>query len=419
MLRHGFRVVLAVGFASAAAMAGAQTESLPVLVLDAPPADPDGGPGSTDAPGSINAEERDRWEYAVGAGAGWESDVGLQVSTPGPSDFGGSTFLDVSWLAVRPRSRTRMAGGATATVYAEQTDYNRWEGDAGFSTSRKLSRNTTGALGLAADYGYTDTSRILSDQGQILPITRAISYAGNIGVSTRLSSRNDLRVNARAYRVDFPDSDLLQDSTSLRLTAAFDRRLGQRDTLGAEYSSEGANRVEGSLTYWTHYVSANWQRTVARETSLRVRMGASYTPALEGETSQLWRFYGGVGLSRTVRGSRLGAAYNREVLPVFGLEGVRFADRFTLTAAIPLGRSWQMDLAAYYMMDAETAASGDRAASTDGSAGLSTRLSRRSWLSARGRYYRRASFEGIPTLDNYRVGLFFVYGTEPGAAFRY
>jgi hypothetical protein len=66
------------------------------------------------------------------------------------------------------------------------------------------------------------------------------------------------------------------------------------------------------------------------------------------------------------------------------------------------------------MRDAEADANGDRLSTLDANANLSARLARRLSLSAEGRYYRRWPFGEFAELDNYRVGLFLVYGSGIG-----
>ncbi len=401
-----------------AGVVGAQTESVPVLVPEPPAA------AATDAD-SDTPQDRPAttWDYSIGVGGGYESNVGLQVSAPGPSDYSGSAFANLARIQIKSTSQTRFALGGSTFFYAEQTTFDRWDGDASFSGSWKLSPRTTGILGLAVGYGHTDTSRILSDQGLILPLTRTIDYAGSLGLSRQLSQSTDFRVSARAYRVDFPESDLYADSTSIRLGAGVDGRLGERSTLSAEYAAERLERVQGgpeSEIYWTHYGSAVFRRILARGTSLGLRGGASYS-TLSGveSTGQPWRFYGGVNLSRTVGRNNFTVYYSREVVPVFAVTALRFTDRVGLNAGIPMGRIWELSFGGYYMQDAESTESGDRLSSFDGTASLAARLSRRFWLSARGRYYRRLEFGDIPEIENYRVGLFLVFGSNSGVGGRY
>lgn len=379
--------------------AGAQTRPMPTL----PP---------PEAVAAAEEVRRPAWDYSVGAGLGWESNVGLQLST-GPSDFVGQFRGRVDRHVERPTTDLRVGASGRGFVYREQTEYNRIDGGLALDGGWRISGRTRATIGGGVSYDHSDSSAFLLDQGLLLPLTRTVGYHANAGLSHRISMRTSARGAVLARRLDFPESEVFVDSTSVRFTAALDRRLNERDTLSGELSSERARTLSGieSSPYWTHYFSAQWQHAFSRRSALLLDGGASYTPdSVASGLGESWRFYGGAGYNRAVGRSRLSAFYRREVVPVFGLGGLRLSDRFGLNAGIPLGRSWDLGLGTAYTRDAVAAESGGRQSRFDAFANLGTRLSRRLTLTAEGRYYRQAAFGAIPELDTLRVGVFLDFG---------
>lgn len=397
---------------AAATLAPAQTRLVPELPEPAPTPDPQAGDRDAAAVASFAAAPRiSPWDYALGLGLGWESNVGLDTGQ-GPSDFTGRLRGRLAYAARTPKGEIRVAGDGTGFFYAEQNQFNRADGSLSLEGARRFSPATRGSLGIGASYGHSDSTTVLIDQGLLLPLTRTISYSANVGLGHLLSPRTTIRGALRGYRVQFPDSDVYQDGSSLRLSLGLDRRIDAEDTISLESSAERARSIGGgtdtdSSVFWTYYLSSQWTHAFSSRTATTLEAGASYTP--EGETAGLgrtWSFYGGAGISRSVRRTRWTAFYRREVLPAFGLGGLRSADRVGLSVNAPLGRSWDATLGGSYSREAASSSSDQRLGASDAYATIGARLSRRLRLSAEGRYLRRSAYGPYLDTDAIRVGVF-------------
>ena len=350
------RVLLLVSLSSGAIELAAQTQPIPTLPSPEPPA-PTGPAASAPTTATAETSRPSVWDYALGAGLGWESNVGMDTGQ-GPSDFTGRLRGNLAYTAIRPNGEIRIAGGATGFFYAEQTQFNRADGNLALDLRRRFSAKTNGNLGLGASYSHSDSTDVLIDQGLLLPLTRTIAYSATAGLTHQASARTDIRAAVRAYRVDFPDSEVLQDSNSVRLSLGAGRRLNESNTLSLESSAERADLVSGgdastSAAYWTYYVSSQWTHVFSPRTAVLLEAGTSYTP--DGETAGLgrsWSFFGGASVSRSVKRTRWTAFYRREVVPRFGLGGLSVADRVGLSASVPLGQRWEASVGGNYAREA-------------------------------------------------------------------
>ncbi len=403
---------LALGLAAVCATASAQTQPLPTLPSAGRESSqaPEGLPPDSDAvPEGSRPSSSD---YSLGVGAGWESNVGEQASA-GPSDWAGGLRGRLERDVRRPRREIRLTAGGQGYFYAEQTAFNRLDGNVGMEGDFRFSPRTGGLLAFGFDYGHSDTSRILIDQGILLPLTRTIGYTADAGLQHQVSTNVVLRGGARALRVDFPDSGAFRDSTSLRLSAGASRRLGQHDSLSLDLSAERADGAQTgvpdrSTAFWTQYGSVQWAHVLSLHTAFLLEAGTSYTNlAMESGLGRSWSFFGGASLNHRVRSTTLTAYYRREVLPTFGLGGLRLANRVGLNANAPVGASFSIGVGGNYVRDSQSSQSLiDPQSMIDASLTLSNRLASQLTLSLESRYRRQLAAAGIPALDDFRVGLF-------------
>jgi hypothetical protein len=410
------RMCLALVFAASPVGVLAQTQPIPRIPppVEAPPSGQGAAP-VPEGPGLARA-----WDYSLGVGPGWESDVGLRLAD-GRSDFAGVFNGALSRTIKNPLGEVHFSAHGFGYLYSEQTLYSNLNGYLDFEGRRRLSQRTTGTLDLSFGAAESQNTSILIDQGTLLPPTRTISYSGTAAVAFQATERTVLRGSAEANRVDFPDSPLLQTSNSLRMSADLDRRLGMRDTVSFEYSAQLANSLQqasaspSAAAWWTHYGSSQWVRQVSPRMSFLLEAGASYTPnGLEAGLQSQWQFFGGASLSRQVGRSSLTAYYRREVIPVFGVGGLRLADRVGVNASVPLGQRWSTSLDGTYAGAAKQGPEEGRQSATDVYASVAARLSRRFWLSTRGNYLRRSPTGDFAALNDFRVAILLVL-TSPGS----
>lgn len=397
-------------------MASAQTTGIPTLPpADEPVADPAAGAAAPATTASGPARQAS-WDYSLGLALGWESNAGLMQLSDAPSDYAAQLRGNLARSVRTVRSTFNFAANAVAFTYLEQKDYNRLDGSLALDASRRFSAATTGSLGLSAGYFHTDSSPILGEQGVLLPLASTVNYTGNLAVNHQLSPRTSLGLSLRGYRVVFPDSEF-DAGGSVRFGAEAARRPNPRDTLALSYGLERASVLGGvepgtsSGAFWTHYGSGRWERVLSPRTAFGVDVGASYTQDAASSTlSQPWNFFGGVGLNRQINRSSLTAFYRREVLPAFGLGGLRLTDRLGLELTTPLGRNWSTALGGSYARTAGNEPLEDAIRYLDAHASIGRGLSRRLRLSLDGRYLYQSQAGETPAIDNYRVGLVLSFG---------
>jgi hypothetical protein len=194
-----------------------------------------------------------------------------------------------------------------------------------------------------------------------------------------------------------------------------ERRLGERDTGAIQYALEGTlagqptDAVEGGGSYYlTHYGSLQWTHTLSPRSAILLETGASYTPnAVQAGLGQSANFYGGASYSREVKRSSIALFARREVTPAFGIGVSRLENRFGLTATIPMGRAWTLQLAGIHVMP-ETPEGTVFTYSTpdEASVSLGWRIGSLFQISAESRYRRRGSTSTLGAIEEIQAGVF-------------
>jgi hypothetical protein len=362
-------------------------------------------PGPALAPAAVDAGPgRARpWEYAVGLSVDWDSNIDFLVPD-GPSG-----------VAVVPRGGlTRVfsgrSGALRATAAAGGIDYpdhkgpRRFYTDVGLEGSHRSSRNTEWHGSASYAFGYTDSSRILLEQGVSLPVVKARSLTAGLGLSSRVGRRTSLRVDARFYRTEF-DSPGLIDGDSLRTALTLERSFSDRSTAAVAYSLENLRSGQAGRPYLTHFGSLQWTRVLSPRSGLLLEAGGSETPdALRAGLEQERNFFGGASFSRQVRRTGLTLFVRHEVTPAFGLGGSRLDVRSGIRATIPLGRTWELRLVATRVQP-RTLRGGERLYGSDEVFAAVGRRMGTLQVTGEGRYRRRAAASRGGTIEAFHVGL--------------
>ena len=194
-----------------------------------------------------------------------------------------------------------------------------------------------------------------------------------------------------------------------------ERRLGQRDTGAIQYALESTlagqptDAVDGGGSYYlTHYGSLQWTHILSPRSGILLEAGASYTPnAEQAGLGQQANFYGGASYSRQVGRSSIALFARREVTPAFGLGVSRLENRFGLSATIPMGRAWTLQLAGIHVMP-ETPEGAEFTYSTpdEASVSLGRRIGRLFEISTEARYRRRGATSTFPAIEEFQAGVF-------------
>jgi hypothetical protein len=279
------------------------------------------------------------------------------------------------------------------------------------------SPHTTWRANASYEPGYSDSSRILLDQGVLLPLVKTRSFAGALGLSRKMGRRTSLRMNGRFYRTDF-DSDApgLINGESVRGAVTLERQLGGRGTAAIEYAVEDVLSDQTGRSYLTHFGSVQWTRVLSRRSALLLEVGASHTP--DAQRAGLERqegFFGGATFNRRVKRSNITLFVRREVTPAFGIGVSRLELRGGLGATIPMGRHWELRMAASRVqLDTPPAVERAYPSSDDALAALGRRLGRRLELSGEARYRRRGATSATPMIEALQAGLFLTLLTPSG-----
>jgi hypothetical protein len=391
----------------------AQTLPVPVLPpAPSPQPEPSPSPAGTqpvparaeapDAPTSTRARP---WEYVLGLSVSWDGNIDF-LGPDGPSGVAVVPRGGLTRVFSTPRGQWRATLAAGGIDYPDDSGPRRYYGDLGVDGGYRSSPSTEWRASASYGVGYSDSSRILLEQGVSLPIVKTRSLAGALGVSRKTGPRTSLRIDGRFYRTEF-DSSSLVDGASARVTIGLERQLDTRDTATIGYSLEDVLSGQKS-SYATHFASLQWTRLLSARSALLVEGGGSYTPdALRAALEQKGSFFGGASYTRQVRGSSVTLFLRREVTPAFGIGLSRVALRSGVRAGVPIGRAWQLRINTTHVRPDNPGGGGTVYASSDEAfAAVGRRLGRRFELTIDGRYRRRGATSAAPSISAFDAGLF-------------
>jgi hypothetical protein len=372
---------------------------VPAIPPAGAPTPPSLQPGAPEPPPLVESTARPpAWSCTMELGMGWDENIDASI-VEGPSSWGGVVTGNLSYLHYRPGRQVRLSAEGSGTAYRSFDVYNRPNGGAGLDGRWRLS--SSASMGLTADYryGHTDNSDWLVNQGLLYGLSAMQTYTGSAALSWRVGSRTWVDVAARGVRTDF-EAEELSTSDSVRTSVALRQEIGKRDGLGIESAWERTAQPERRDSL---FLSLQWRHTLSPRTGVFLEGGASQTTgALPNELARNQNFYGGASVGRQVGGrSVVNASYRREVVPAFGIGGVRLIDRLGLSFSTMLGRSWFAGLDATYVIEPDPTGEGSYT-SGDGEASLGRRLGRYLRLSLAGRY-RRSRSPSFDLRESYRI----------------
>jgi hypothetical protein len=403
---------------------GLTAQTLPVPVLPPeiapepeptlPPTAPLEGPpvAAEVVPGVAPAAPRP-WELALGLGGGWDSNIDFLV----PNGASGAVVFPRGGLArvfSGPHGLLRATAVGRWTGYPDQK-LSRYYGDFGLEGGYQSSLSTSWRANASYEFGYTDSSQILLEQGVSLPVVKTRTIVGGLGLSQKLGARTSLQIDGRFYRTEFDFPGLI-NGESLRGTVGLDHRLGNRSTAAILYAVEYTRSDQAGLSYLTHFGSLRWTRLLSPRSALLLEGGASYTPdATRAGLLQKGSFFGGASFTREVKGSSLTLFVRREVTPAFGTGVSRLELRAGLSATIPMGRAWDFRMVASHVQPQTTqAVPGEYGLTDDAFVALDRRVGRGFQLSGETRYRRRGALGTIPMIEAFQAGLFLTLFTPSG-----
>jgi hypothetical protein len=348
-----------------------------------------------------------RWEYTLGLAGGYDSNVMFV-----PQGLGDVVFTPLGGLVrvfPSPRGQVRIEGSGRGFVYKDQSSLSHADGGVGVNGARSLSPTSKLAADIGAEVTHTSNYSVLDEQGVLLPLSRMLNVRSSIGLDWQIGVHNTMRLGGRAYQTNF-EAPQLVDSTSLRASLDFDRRLGERNTLTAHYAFEYSKL---DFPYSTQYVSLQWGLVLSRQSALLVEGGISHTTSTaESGLTSTRNFYGGAAFVREMGHSRVVLFARREVLPAFGVGGLRLADRVGLRATVPMGRTWQLDLAGRHVRCPDGCAryeNDDSGLSDEATVAIGRSLGHRYIVAGQCRYRRRGVHGTIPATEGFQAALVFSF----------
>jgi hypothetical protein len=344
------------------------------------------------------------WEYELGVGGGWDSNIDFLIPN-GPGSVAVFPQGGLARVFSGPRGQFRATVAGRWTSYSDR-NLNRYYGDFGLDGDYRSSPSTHWRVNAAYDIGYSDSARILVEQGVLLPVVKTRSFTGVLGLSEKMGPQTSLEVEGRFYRTEF-DSPGLINGESARGNVGLVRQLSNRSTAAIEYSFEYTRADQAGRSYATHFGSLRWTRVLSPRSALLLEGGAGYTPqaALAG-LQRKETFFGGATFSRMVKGSSLTLFVRREVAPAFGIGVSRLEVRAGVSATVPMGRAWDLRLAASHVQPDTSPAAQVDALADDAFVALDRRLGRRLQLSGAARYRRRGALGTIPMIEAVQAGLY-------------
>ncbi len=374
----------------------AQTAPLPVIPT--PPPAPPPQPGAT-LQTVPTAPTFSRWEYLLGIGGGYNSNVFFLAD--GPSDTVITPRAELAHVSRGPTGELRLAATSRAVAYVQQQDTVAVDASLSVAGRKETSAQTTLSGQLSGGVGHTDDSALLNEQGVLLPFSRTRFGRADGSVAWRTSTRTTLELRGRAYYDDFVEPTLA-DSGSVRGSLNRGRRVSERTRLSGEYAVEYSHSNE---SFTSQFGSFKLEHQISARSGFLVEAGSSYTDYASAQSTRPtpWNFYGGLGLARVLGPSSTALFVRREVIPAFGLGGVQLSDRVGLRTSSRLGRSWRLDGDVNYVRrNASTQASGDRSDSVDVRFALLRRIRRR-FDSGADLVYRRYAPQGSPAIEQWQA----------------
>jgi len=365
----------------------------------------------------VDARRRPRaWEYAVGAGVGWDSNIPF-LGPDGPSDVmliprGGLTRTFSS-----PHGELRATAAGRFSGYPHHEDLRRYYADASLEGSYRSSPATEWRGSAAYELGDSFSSFILLEQGAALPRVKTRSMSGTVGLTRQTGKRTTLRLDGRFYRTEF-DAATLINGDSVRGSLALERQVGKRTAAALRYTVEDVLSDEANRAYLTHFASVQWTRVLSPRSAVMAEAGSSFTPDAERAGLQHSQsFFGGASLSRHVKRSGVTLFVRREVMPAFGIGLSRLELRAGLGATVPFGRAWELQASATHVQpERSRVAPRADAVADDAYLVIGRRLRGQLGISAEAKYRRRGQTSGLPTADTFQAGLFLTLLSPAGRA---
>lgn len=355
------------------------------------------------------------WDYSLGLAPGYDTNVAFIEE--GTSDFVVIPTGELTRMFADARGQLRVRANGRGFLYQEQTVWNRVDAELSVTANRELSPRTGLRFDVSTQLGHTDGSRILDEQGVLLPLSQTLTVGGTTDLDWKAGARSTVRLGGRFYYTDFTEPELL-DSSSARGILSFGRHLSDRSTFYVRYDVEYSRL---STSFLSHYGSLQWDRVLTSRSGLLLEVGVSYSGG-EFTTGIVnpWNGYGGVSFARRMGRSDTVLYARREVVPAFGVGGLWLADRFGLRVSVPLGRLW-LDLDGNHVrrtlsgIPLDTASSQNAPTSIEeASVALRKRVGRWYVLGLQARYRRQGPFGVNPAVDG-MLGAMTVSISPPGA----
>ncbi|MES3035094.1 MAG: hypothetical protein V4813_13945 [Gemmatimonadota bacterium] len=229
--------------------------------------------GAQGTSGGATSDVRAGWQYGIGVGGEWNSN--LQLAPSGAADGLTTARLRAEGSRIWETRRDRVAltaGGALIRV-PERPEFNRESYDVGVSGLRRFSRRASASAAARAQQELTNRAITSFGDGALLPgYLIARSQEGSSNIAYALSTRTTAAAAVGAQRVWIEGG---QVSRGQRATAAatISHRQSRRTTVGAQL---GYQRSElDSIAIRIPDVTGRLEHQLAERLSVNLIAGAS------------------------------------------------------------------------------------------------------------------------------------------------
>ncbi len=259
-----------------------------------------------------------RWSFSLRAQESWDTNPVFREAD-GQDSFVGDVGATLAYRRQGQRGELKLFADGSGRRYEALDGEQSFNYGAGLEGRYRISpRATASAIGrLGMD--YVRYSRQLTDDGLLLPLTRARTATAGGALELGLARATSLTTDVRYESARF-DSDELVDGSQLRATATVGHAISSDDTLRFSYSF--LNDFLPGEARQTHTLYAGWNGALSRRVSAGAALGANLgSGAAQGAT-----LYGAANVSSRYQGGTVDLRYTRSVGQAFGYGRQRLYD---------------------------------------------------------------------------------------------
>jgi hypothetical protein len=347
------------------------------------------------------------WTLSISAQETYEDNVQLTAQGTGTLGTNLGAALGRDWMF--PRGDVRLSGNVNQLFYHETPELNQptfgLTGGASYAISRRFRWTITDTV----SEGYAQDSRVLINQGVVLPKVVTLTNVASNQLSYDLSPRSQIQWGLSTQRVVFTTTDFI-GGNSVTSQLAYSHQIAKSQRLGItqQYQvtfQEGTSAIVQALL-------GTWQRPIGKDSGVSVGMGVQpYTvPGVSG-----YHFAPTTSVSvdtHVRRTDTLVLSYNRTVLQTFGVD--RTEDTYTVTATygLNLSRKFGMSFSDTYVRGSDVVVPDRKLIGQTASVSAQYALRQNLAITAGYSVFARTEEPNPTTVASYRASVALAYSTS-------